>query len=240
MLTLKPLPLNGGAMNPVLVDDGNEMLLIDCGLDGSFETICETAGLKGMDISRLTKIIITHQDHDHMGGLPAFIKAFPNVQVIASEIEKDYIEGTRKIIRLEQAEAELAGAAPEEIAAITARIDARKSQFTPGRVDIAVKDGDRFDWCGGVRIIGTPGHMPGHIAVYIEEFKTLVTGDALTAANGMLKSANPAYTLDMKQAAESAGKLLALDITEIICYHGGIVGGDCHGALKAAIAAWPV
>lgn len=43
----------------------------------------------------------------------------------------------------------------------------------------SVKPGDILPWCGGIEIIDTKGHMPGHISLYLKEFKTLITGDAL-------------------------------------------------------------
>ena len=238
MLTMKPVQIRDGMMNPVFIDDGNELLLIDCGMKDSFDAICEAARAKGIDIGRLSKIIITHHDHDHIGALPYFIKACPNVQVIATEIEKEYIEDKKTPVRLIQAEENLKTATDENRETIVSRIEMLKS-LEPGRVDITAKDGDVFDWCGGVQIIGTPGHLPGHIAVYIKELKTLVTGDCLNLSGGMLKSANPVFTLDMQLAKKSVEKLLGLDLVQIICYHGGIFTGNTKSALEAVIASWP-
>ena len=42
-----------------------------------------------------------------------------------------------------------------------------------------MKDKDIFDWCGGLEVIETPGHMPGHISLYLKDSKTLICGDAL-------------------------------------------------------------
>lgn len=99
-------------------------------------------------------------------------------------------------------------------------------------VDIALNDGDTLDCCGGIEIIETPGHMPGHISIYIKESKTLISGDALVIENNKLDIANPQYTLDMKQASESIDKLLRYDVDKIICYHGGIYQGDIKKSLK--------
>lgn len=89
-----------------------------------------------------------------------------------------------------------------------------------------LNDGDVFDWGGGVEIIETPGHMPGHISIYIRESRTLIAGDALVIENNKIDIANPQYTLDMKEARNSIDKLLRYDIDKVICYHGGIYQED--------------
>lgn len=237
MLKLTTLPLNGGAMCPVVVDDGAELLLVDCGTAASMEELEQIAGLKGADLSRLTKIIITHHDHDHMGSLAAIKEKHPAVKVIASAVEKDYIEGRKKSIRLSQAERALETASEDERDGILARI-AMLEAVRPAAVDIAVTGGEAFDWCGGVEIIASPGHMPGHISVCIRELQTLVAGDAMTMSRGMPQMANPAYTLDMDEAARSIEKFMQYDLMQVICYHGGVFTGDVASALAAVVAGY--
>ncbi|HAB60744.1 MAG TPA: MBL fold metallo-hydrolase, partial [Lachnospiraceae bacterium] len=98
-------------------------------------------------------------------------------------------------------------------------------------VDITLNDGDIFDWCGGMEIVETPGHMPGHISIYLKESKTLIAGDALVILDGKLAIANPQYTLDISEAKKSINKLLNYDIQKIICYHGGVYQEDIKKSL---------
>lgn len=78
-------------------------------------------------------------------------------------------------------------------------------------VDKCLIDKDYFDFCGGIEIISTPGHMPGHISIYVKESKTLIVGDALVIESGELKIALPQYTLDIDEARKSVKKLLSYD-----------------------------
>lgn len=89
-----------------------------------------------------------------------------------------------------------------------------------------------IDFCGGIEIIETPGHMPGHISIYIKESRTLIAGDALVIEDNKLTIANPQYTLDMGEAKKSINKLLNYDIDKIICYHGGVYQTDIKDALE--------
>ncbi len=92
----------------------------------------------------------------------------------------------------------------------------------PAPVDITVSDGDNLSWCGGCRVVSTPGHTPGHISLFLEKLRTVVTGDAAALENGTLAIANPAFTLDINQAEISLQKLLTLDADTYVYYHGGV------------------
>jgi glyoxylase-like metal-dependent hydrolase (beta-lactamase superfamily II) len=50
------------------------MVLVDCGYTDFLPKLEQAANEKGVDFSALTRIIITHHDHDHMGSLAAMIK----------------------------------------------------------------------------------------------------------------------------------------------------------------------
>ena len=91
----------------------------------------------------------------------------------------------------------------------------------PVPVDVEVKDGDVLDWCGGCIVLATPGHTPGHTSLYLQEFQTLITGDAIALEDGTPVIANPQFTLNLEQAQESMQKLLEYGAKELICYHGG-------------------
>lgn len=54
--------------------------------------------------------------------------------------------------------------------------DAKVESFEPGP---ALADGDVLPVNGGMRVVHTPGHSPGHISLLVELTGTLITGDAL-------------------------------------------------------------
>ncbi|MBK1813005.1 MBL fold metallo-hydrolase [Clostridium sp. YIM B02505] len=229
-----PLQVSFGSIDnlifPVILNDDSEMVLIDCGYIGSFELIKKAAMEVKVDLSKLTKIIITHHDHDHIGALGEFKKSYPNVKVISSFNEEKYISGREKSLRLQQAE-RIFKDIPDDKKEEALKFHEMLQAVKPVEVDICVKDKDTFDCCGGIEIIETPGHMPGHISVYLKESKTLVTGDAMVAESGKLCIANPQYTLDIEEARKSIEKFLQYDIEKIICYHGGI----CTERIKESI-----
>ena len=105
-------------------------------------------------------------------------------------------------------------------------------RLEPVGVDERLEDTERLELAGGIRVIFTPGHTPGHLSLYLERSKVLVAGDALTAEGGRLNGPNPSATLDVREAARSVRRLAELDVKTIVCYHGGVVGEDANGQLR--------
>jgi glyoxylase-like metal-dependent hydrolase (beta-lactamase superfamily II) len=94
-----------------------------------------------------------------------------------------------------------------------------------------VENDTHLELAGGTQVISTPGH----ISLYLERSKTLISGDALTAERGYLNGPNPPVTLDIHTAIQSIRRLADLDISTIICYHGGVVSEDANGQLGRVI-----
>jgi glyoxylase-like metal-dependent hydrolase (beta-lactamase superfamily II) len=224
-------------LNPVLLHDEQEFVLVDCGCTGFLPLVEKAARAKGLDLARLTRVVITHHDHDHMGALAALKRSCPQVQVLASAEQAPYIEGQSKSLRLLQAETILATLPPEQEAKREETLAFRRivAAVEPVPVDAFVTDGQVFPWCGGIEVIATPGHMPGHISLYARASRTLIAGDALTVVDGRLAPANPKFTFDPAQARASIQKLLRYDIDQVVCYHGGMVEGDIRQALRDAL-----
>ncbi|WP_290061945.1 MBL fold metallo-hydrolase [Paraclostridium bifermentans] len=216
---------------PAILEDENGMILIDCGYPNFLSLIEECACKNNIDLNKLTKLIITHHDFDHMGSAAELKSKYPNMKILASEKDEKYISGKEKSLRLQQAES-IYDSLPEEQKEWARNFQKTLESVENVDVDIELNDGDKFDCCGGVEIIETPGHMPGHISIYIKESKILIAGDALVIENNKLCMANPQYTLDMKEAKKSIDKLLNYDIERVICYHGGICNTDINSSLK--------
>ena len=207
---------------PVVVIDDKNMILVDCGYTGFLPAIEQAMEENNLYCGDLTHVLITHQDHDHMGALSDLKLKYPHIQVVASKIDSPYISGKLKSLRLDQAEA-MQPNLPEEQKLFGLEFCNILKKVQPVAVDLEVSSGDIFDWCGGCTIIGTPGHTPGHISLYLNQKKVMIAGDAAALENGTLVIANPQFTLDIKEAEASLHKIMTYGAKEIICYHGGIL-----------------
>jgi glyoxylase-like metal-dependent hydrolase (beta-lactamase superfamily II) len=226
------------SVHPTLVWDEKDAVLIDAGFPGQLEPLREAIGQAGVSLDRLTRLIITHQDIDHIGGIAALLALNDRIEVLAHEQDRPYIVGEKQLIKL----------SPERMAQFSERLSSlpeerRKAvldSFTNirARVDRTLADGERLPFCDGIIVIHTPGHTPGHISLYLEQSKVLVTGDALNVSDGQLVGPRAPMTPDMDQATSSLKKLARYEIETVVCYHGGRYTGDVNARI-AEIAAEP-
>ena len=199
-------------MNATLIWDDKNVILIDAGLPGQIENIREEVEKAGVSFDRINKIIITHHDLDHIGSLSSIVKnSKSEIEVLAHSGERPYIEGDKIGIKI----------TPERLSSMPDSMKETIKQLKT-KVNRIVKDEENLPYCGGIEVIYTPGHTPGHICLYLRKYKALVTGDAMNVVNNELIGPNPEYTFDMKQAIESLKKLTKYDIETVICYHGGV------------------
>lgn len=103
----------------------------------------------------------------------------------------------------------------------------------------SLADGDRvFD----LDIIATPGHTPGHIAVYDSIGGTLIAGDAMNGGDalggspGTVAGANPQFTPDIQSADDSIRKLAQLTFGRVFFGHGSPVLVDADEAVMELAA----
>ncbi|MGO4693745.1 MBL fold metallo-hydrolase [Paenibacillus sp. FSL A5-0031] len=210
---------------PTLIWDNDTVILVDTGYPGQLPLIKEQMERAGLAFERLNKIIITHQDLDHIGSLPAILQELPHkAEVLADKVEAPYIQGEAHLLKvtpesIEQAVKALPAEVPEEW-----RAAFRKTLENPPKanVDVIITDGQQLPYCGGIIVIGTPGHTPGHLSLYHTASKTLIAADALIVENDQLLGPTPHYCLDPDTAKKSIKKLTQYDINTVICYHGGL------------------
>jgi glyoxylase-like metal-dependent hydrolase (beta-lactamase superfamily II) len=96
----------------------------------------------------------------------------------------------------------------------------------------AVADGDEIF---GLRIVATPGHTAGHIAVLDPIGGILVAGDALGTDAGAPIPPNESFTEDMATAMQSVAKLGELTFETLLVGHGDPITSGASG-LVAGLA----
>jgi len=233
MITLEAEAFGGKiAIHPTLLWDEQMAVLVDTGMPGSWELIRAAMVEAGVSPEKLKAVIITHQDIDHIGSLPEIVQAYSGqIEVYAHELDQPYIEGKLPLIKTnpERMTAMLAALPEEE----RKKMQAIFENPPKAKVDKILADGDVLPIFGGIRVIHTPGHTPGHISLYVQNSKTLIAGDAMVYMGGMLRGPVPQATLDMDTALQSLKKLQDTEIQSVICYHGGVCGDNAEEQLQA-------
>ena len=210
---------------PTLIADGGDLLLVDAAYPGQLALLEEAVVRAGCSFSDISLIVATHHDFDHIGALGEIRRKYPRIAIAASEEEAMRIDGRQPSLRLLQARALQDGLPADQRAGGSAFIQMLESVETV-TVDRILKNGELLPLLGGIQVIHTPGHTPGHLSLYCPGEQALISGDAAVLEAGELRIANPQYTLDMEAASESFRMLLALNPRNVYCYHGGCAG-DC-------------
>ncbi|HII93853.1 MAG TPA: MBL fold metallo-hydrolase [Methanosarcina sp.] len=78
------------SIHPVILKGAKEMVLVGCGFPGFFSKIKESAIAQNVNIDSLTKVVITHQDIDHVGSLAELKSEYSNIKILA-DIKKSRI-----------------------------------------------------------------------------------------------------------------------------------------------------
>jgi glyoxylase-like metal-dependent hydrolase (beta-lactamase superfamily II) len=144
----------------------------------------------GLGWGNVGHVILTHYHLDHAGSAAEVLAAAPDAQGYAGA---------------------------EDIPHFVAQGAEDNQHIVVPRPLVPVVDGDSvFD----LRIVATPGHTPGHIAVLDEALGVLVVGDALTTTDGRPTSYPIGSTEDIEEAHRSVAKLAALDFETLFVGHG--------------------
>ncbi|SEN28086.1 MBL fold metallo-hydrolase [Paenibacillus sp. OV219] len=212
---------------PSVIWNEKQVILIDTGYPGQAALIQEALQHEGLSIERLTDIIITHQDIDHIGSLSTLCQASAApIQVWASATEKPYIQGERMLIKVTQAGIDQAVASlPKEMPESQKQAFRNALEHPPtGKVDQLVGYGENAQPFEDITVIDTPGHTPGHVSLYHSPSRTLIAADALMIIDGELTLGQ--FNYDNAAAAKSLQQFTTYDIEQVICYHGGLYRSD--------------
>jgi glyoxylase-like metal-dependent hydrolase (beta-lactamase superfamily II) len=181
-----PLPLRDsplGHVNTYLVRADNGYLLVDCGWDTT-DTLAALEGhLRALDIplADVRHLVITHIHPDHYG-LAGRLRELTRADLSFHRLERLFIES--RYVDADELLAEmhewlrLNGTPANELERLS-----RSSTGMMARVRIAYPDrtldGGEEIPCGrfAFRVVWTPGHSAGHICLYDERTKVLLSGD---------------------------------------------------------------
>ncbi|MFZ5967817.1 MAG: MBL fold metallo-hydrolase [Bacillota bacterium] len=210
---------------PTLIRDMGMAILVDTGYPGLLPSFCQAMDKAGVPFDKLSKIIITHHDVDHIGSLSAILKeSSKGIDVLAHEEEKPYLQGEKCPTKVTMLEAKL-DSLPEQMKTIYENL---KAFYHNNKIKVSrtIADGEELPYCGGITVIYTLGHTSGHICLYHKQSKTLIAGDTLGVDEGRLIKPPSFINFDQELALKSLKKLAQYDIETVICYHGGLYRGN--------------
>jgi glyoxylase-like metal-dependent hydrolase (beta-lactamase superfamily II) len=199
--------------NPYLILDPDGLTLIDAGLPGNHKKILNYISGLGHSASELKRIIITHADMDHIGSLSALKKA-SGAQIYTSKIEAEAMAQGRPSRQIQSGMV---------LRKALMRIMLHFMQPIAVQADVILSEGQILPVLGGLRVVETPGHTPGHISLFSPSTGILFTGDSIITREGELVRSVKANTWDEAKADESARKQAALGAQVVCPGHGAVI-----------------
>lgn len=201
---------------------GGEWVLVDAGVEGSGPQIRQAALERFGRDRPPALIVLTHGHWDHVGALRELCEHW-DVPVYAHERELPYLTGQAQY--------------PQQDPTVGGGMIARLSPLMPnGGTDVsgrvrALPDAGAIPAMPGWRWIFTPGHTPGHIALFRAADRVLLSGDAFVtveqeSASAVLRQepeidGPPAYwTVDWPTAKWSVAQLAKLRPLVVAAGHG--------------------
>lgn len=189
-----------------IVEADGRVTLVDAGLKRSARRIATALRSIGSAPSEVTRIVMTHAHPDHAGGLAA--------------LERD--TGAPVAAHADDAAALRAGRTPgRDQATFGGRLMDRMpgGGFAPADVAEELVDGQVLDIGGGLEVVHTPGHSPGHVSLLHLDSRTLITGDAIFNVLG-LRWPPASLCTNVRLTKESATRLAELEYTTAAFTHG--------------------
>jgi glyoxylase-like metal-dependent hydrolase (beta-lactamase superfamily II) len=213
----------GVVANPFILVDADGLTLIDTGLPRSSQKILDYVASLGKSAQDVKRIIITHSDLDHIGSLAALHK-LTGARTYASQVEAGAIAN---------------GKPSRQIKPVG--FSMRRLMFTllgpfmkakPFQVDELLADGQVLPILGGLLVVDTAGHTPGHLSFFAPGSGVLFCGDSMVTDEKGIHGSRPGLTWDDAKAREAERKQAALGAQVVCPGHGPVV--------KEAVGKFPV
>lgn len=199
-----------GPVNAFIIED-NGLILVDTGLPGKKEQLFNEIRSMGFHPGQIKSIIITHLHTDHAGNASE-IKNQLGIPVFAHEADAALIE--------QGISARTTNLIPGFINWMIYHWVIKKNPkiIEPVIVDEKLKDNDVLPFAGGIRIIHTPGHSAGHIALLLEKRGILIGGDICSNVFSKLNY-TPLYE-DIETGRQSILKAASFSFDKAVFGHG--------------------
>jgi len=203
----------GITVNHYLLKDTNGLTLIDAGIPGSAWKVLAYLRRWHFSPRDLKRILITHADYDHVGGLAA-LKRASGARVYAHAIEARAIAAGRFSRSLKAVNAYL-----KRLFILAENL----GTTAPVQVDETLTAGQVLPVLDGLQVVDSSGHTPGHLSFFMPSTGILFTGDSILSVRNRLVGSHGAVTWDQDKADRSVSRQAALRACIVCSAHGNVV-----------------
>ncbi len=200
-------------------DDDGSVTLVDAGLRGATGGLVRALASIGKEPRDVRRILLTHAHFDHTGGA-ARLRAKTGARVHVHESDVDFVRLGRR--------------PPVSAGRPLARVLAHATMAPPRcPVDVTFAEGDVIPVAGGIRVLHTPGHTPGHASFLHQRSGVLVTGDALFNFFDRIAYSFALFCSDFRMSEETADRLAEVEYEVAAFTHGPPIFDNARETVRA-------
>jgi len=219
------IPTLGDFINSfAFVEDDGSVTLVDCGVKRAPKKIVAALASIGKHPSDVQRIVLTHAHFDHAGGAARMVDETSADGVDVHADDAHYVRtGTRP---------------PGDSASTAGRLLARApwGDFTATPVAEELVDGQLIDVAGGLRVLHTPGHTPGHISLLHPRSGVLITGDSIFNMNARMSWPTKLACTSFRQNVQTAHVLGEIEYAVAAFTHGPEIRDDAREQVRGFLA----
>lgn len=222
------VPLVRDLVNGFLLRDADgQVTMLDMGVKASGPKMIAALASIGSGTSDVTRLLLTHAHIDHAGGA-AHVGAATGLGFGIHAGDAAY--------------ARAGESPPQESRTLLGRLLSRLGPpptFDAVAVEEELTDGQVLPVAGGLRVVHTPGHSPGHVAFLHEDSRTLITGDSLFNVLG-LRWPVKSFCTDFRMSQQTAHRLADLEYDVAAFTHGPEIRDAPRAHIRKFLATHPV
>lgn len=233
--------LGSELVNSYAVRDGGRLTLVDSGLPKESDALLAQLEELGFGVGDVEAVVLTHSDGDHTGAAARFAAAGVRVLIHRDDLPTVRDPGPKS-----------GEASPRHMIRYLLRPGfwrfmggmARGGGAKPEPVTTAETfgEGEALDVPGHPRVIHTPGHTPGHVALLFEAAGALMVGDALCTRDPIRGEGGPhpmprGTNVNNSAHITSIAKLAGAEADIVLAGHGDPFEGTPAEASAKALRA---
>jgi glyoxylase-like metal-dependent hydrolase (beta-lactamase superfamily II) len=209
------------------VDDDGSVTLVDASYSFGVGRLLAGLAAMGKHPADVTRLLLTHAHSDHAGGAAQLVDRTSIDGVTAHSADAEFLRSGEAPPR----DTTLPG-----LRGVLARMPGGRS-FSPVAVSEEVAAGRVLDVAGGLEVVHTPGHTPGHVSLLHRPSGVLVTGDAIWNMRRRITWPVLAFCTDVRLTQQTADVLGELEYDVAAFTHGPEIRDGARKAVRGFLTA---
>src|SRR4029077_8587276 len=220
-----PIPFEDGLVNVFLFSDGEDVDLLDCGMNSEESVDAILAAVNELGAKRIRRLVVTHIHPDHYGAAGT-LAGDGRADLYLHRLEVPLVNP--RYVELEHLVKEVHtyllvnGVPPGEAEVLSNSQRALSQVVKPADAAVQLDGAELLDMGRRkLRVEWTPGHSPGHICLYDPLEKLLFAGDHMLPELSPNIGLHPQSTPDpLQQYLEGLRRLATYQPARILPAHG--------------------